>query len=67
MRRLLALCAAAALLAFGANGCTALLTGGKKKDPEQSTLESRANDTQFIVSAFHRTSPWTSTNASKVS
>ncbi|MEL6447823.1 MAG: hypothetical protein AAFQ62_07785 [Pseudomonadota bacterium] len=49
MRRLLAACAAVALLTVGASGCTALLTGGKKKDPETAGLETRAHSTQLYV------------------
>ncbi|MEO0347399.1 MAG: hypothetical protein AAF229_14260 [Pseudomonadota bacterium] len=49
MRRLLAAGVVVALLAVGTSGCTALLTGGKKKDPEKAGLETRAHSTQLYV------------------
>ena len=56
MRRVLAFFAAIALLMAGATGCTALLTGGKKNDP----------DTQAYTEP-DRTPTWISTNASRAS
>ncbi len=53
MRRVLAWAAASILLAVGATGCTALLTGGKREpEPEKTT---------YIE--VPRNSTWTSTNA----
>ena len=57
MRRTVSFIAALTLLAVGASGCTALLTGGKREPERRQTLLE-----------FDRTPPsWISTNASRPS
>ena len=57
MRKSFAWIAASFLLAVGANGCTALLTGGKREpEPEKTTYTESP-----------RISTWTSTNESRAS